>query len=110
VRATGIEHITLPWREDAILLIGGSPATAAGAAWQLESRIGVGEGRALVGASVDLELVVTPATFRVVRVADRRWSFLDADTGEAVAVELDEDGIPVVPAAISWPLELEHDH
>jgi len=109
VRPSGIEHVTLPWHDDAILLVAGSAETAAAAARQLESRVGVGEGRTLVGTSVGVELLVTPTTFRVARVSGQRWRFLAADTGAGIVVDLDDDGIPVLSDAAGWPLEIGHD-
>ena len=110
VRRAGVEHVTLPWRADSILLVGPSPATAAVAARQLASRVGVGEGRSVPGITVEIDLGIEPATFRVARTGDRRWRFVVADTGVEAVAELDDDGIPIVPEAASWPLERAHDH
>ena len=110
VRPTGVEHVTMPWRDGALLLVAGSPATAGLAARQLTTRIGVAEGRTVVGVSVGIDLRVVPATFRVARVAERSWRFVAADTGVVVAVDLDEHGIAILPAAETWPLEPEHEH
>ena len=44
------------------------------------------------------------------RIADRRWRFLDAASGDGLAVVLDDDGIPVLDDGDCWPLELDHDH
>lgn len=110
VRRSGVEHVTLRWREDAILLVGPSPTTAAVAARQLDRRVGVGEGRSLPGVMVGIDLAVVPATFRVARTGERRWRFVAADTGVEAVAELDGDGLPVLPEAVSWPLELADDH
>ncbi|MEO5965760.1 MAG: hypothetical protein ABIR11_09870 [Candidatus Limnocylindrales bacterium] len=109
VRPAGIEHIERPWAEDHLLLVVGTPATAAAAARRLTTRGGVGEGHTFVGVSVDVELAVTPATFRVVRPAEERWRFVQADRGFETAVTLDADGIPRLLDAASWPLE-RHEH
>jgi hypothetical protein len=110
VRRSGVEHVTVPWRPDAILLVGPSPATAGVAARQLASSVGVGEGRSIVGLLVGIDLAMVPTTFRVARVGERRWRFVAADTGAEAVAELDDDGIPILPHAESWPLELAHDH
>lgn len=107
VRPTGMDHLSLPWSDDRLLLVVGTPATAAAAARRLEDRVGVGEGHTVAGVSVDVELTVRPATFRVVRPAPRRWRFLPADGGVETAVTLDEDWMPVLETAQRWPLELE---
>jgi hypothetical protein len=109
-RPTGLEHVTLPWPERGLLIIVGTPATAATAARLLEPHVGVGEGHTVMGVSVGIDLDVTPTTFRVARVADRRWVFVIAASGSALAVDLDEDGIPLLADGDSWPLELEHAH
>lgn len=110
VRRSGVEHVTVSWHADALLLVGPSPATAGVAARRLAmaGRFGVGEGRTMAGVSVGIGLEVVPTTFRVARVSGRRWWFVAADTGVTVGVDLDDDGIPRLPAAESWPLELDH--
>ena len=103
----GVTHVALPWGANRVLLVLGTPSTAAVAARTLEDRVGVGEGHTVTGVSVDIELDVRPATFRVVRTAERRWRFLPAHGGVETRVSLDESGIPVLEAAAEWPLELE---
>ena len=56
------------------------------------------------------ELTIAPTTFRVARTAERRWRFLAADTGVGITVDLDDDGIPLLARAESWPLERDDDH
>jgi hypothetical protein len=107
-RPGGMEHVALPWSAGHVLIVVGTPATAAAAACVLEPRIGVGEGHTVPGASIGSGLAVTPATFRVARVADRRWHMLDAGSGARLTVDLDADGVAILAGAVSWPLEL-HD-
>ncbi len=109
-RPTGIDHVALPWPGRGLLFVAGTLATAAAAARLLATQVGVGEGHTIAGVSVGVELAVTPTTFRVARVADRRWRFLDAASGAGLAVTLDDDGIPVLADGESWPLERDHDH
>jgi hypothetical protein len=109
-RPAGLEHVALPWPERGLLLVVGSPASAAAAARLLEPHVGVGEGRTFTGVSIGVELVVVPTTFRVARLAERRWVFVVAATGDALAVDLDDDGIPSLAGGDSWPLELDHGH
>jgi hypothetical protein len=103
----GMRHVALPWSPERVLLVVGTPSTAAVAASSLADRVGVGEGHTVSGISVDVELDVRPATFRVVRAAERRWRFVPAGGGVETTVTLDEDGIPVLDAAAEWPLELD---
>ena len=109
-RPSGLEHVALPWPERGLVLVVVAPSTAAAAARLLEPGVGVGEGHTLTGVSIGLELAVTPTTFRVARLTERRWVFVVAATGDALAVDLDEDGIPVLAEADTWPLELDHGH
>jgi hypothetical protein len=108
VRDSGIEHLALPWSDSALLLVAGSPLTAAAAAGILGQRVGVGEGHTIVGLSVGLDLAIVPVTLRVARVRERRWRFLPAAGGAEVAVTLDDDGIAQLEAGDSWPLEVDH--
>ncbi len=105
VRALGVEHLALPWGDGHVLHVAGTPATAAAAARSLRQRLGVGEGRSFPGVLVAPDLSVRPVTFRVARVGPRGWRFIVADTGDETAVTLDLDGIPVLDAAETWPLE-----
>jgi hypothetical protein len=109
-RGTGLEHLALPWSEQGVLLVVGTPATAAAAAQLLERHVGVGEGRTVAGVRIGVDLAVTPTTFRVARLAARRWVFVVAATGDALAVDLDDDGIPLLADRDTWPLELDHGH
>ena len=107
VRPTGVTHLAFPWSEGHILLVAGAPATAAAAARGLASRLGVGEGRTVSGVLVAPTLDARSVTFRVARVGPRGWWFVVADTGEEIGVTLDLDGIPALPTAEAWPLELD---
>jgi hypothetical protein len=109
VRPGGIEHIALPWTDDDLLLVVGTPATAAAAARTLGDRIGIGQGQTVRGVNVDVHLAVRPATFRVARVGPRGWWFVTADTGQLTGVTLDLDGIPLLADAADWPLEVDPD-
>ena len=107
VRASGIEHINLPWSGEHVLLAGASLMTGAAAAACLDTRIGAGEGASVPAVEVGGALTVRPATWRVARVGERRWRLLAADGGPSLAVTLDDDGIPAdLEDAAGWPLEL----
>jgi hypothetical protein len=108
VRPSGISHVTLPWSARHLLFAGGSPVTGAVAAAWLEREVPVGQGRAIPAVEIAADLEIRQATWRVARVAERRWHLLAADGGPSVAVALDEDGIPTgLEAAAGWPLELD---
>jgi hypothetical protein len=107
VRPTGIDHLALAWSPEHLLLLAGTPTTAAAAARTLGERVGIGQGHTIAGVSVDVTLTVRPATFRVARVGPRGWWFVTADTGDRTGVTLDLDGIPLLGEAVDWPLELD---
>jgi hypothetical protein len=106
VRQTGVTHLSLPWSDDHVLIVSGTPVSAAAAARSLAGRLGVGEGRTVQGVLVAPSLTVRPATFRVARIGPRGWRFIVADTGEELGVTLDLDGIPTLADGENWPLEL----
>jgi hypothetical protein len=106
VRPGGMDHLALGWTPDDLLLVVGTPTTAAAAARTLVDRVGIGQGQTIRGVSVDLALVVRPATFRVARVGPRGWWFVTADSGQQTGVTLDLDGIPLLAEPLDWPLEL----
>jgi len=108
VRPSGIDHVSLPWSGDHVLLAGTSPMTGAVAAALLADRVGTGEGASVPAVYIGGRLEVRPATWRAARVGERRWWLLAADGGTSLAVTLDDDGIPAsLEAAEGWPLELD---
>ncbi len=107
VRATGVEHLTLPWSADHILVAAGSPVTAAAAASLLAGRIGVGEGHSVPAVMIETGLTVRRATWRVLRFSERRWRLLAADGSADIAIEVDDTGVPMFEHEAVWPLELE---
>ncbi len=110
VRATGIEHVALPWAPGHVLLAGASPVTAAVAAVRFAAWIGVGEGVSIQAVEVGDGLGIRPATWRVARTGGRRWHMVAAGGGPSVLLELDGDGVPTgLDDAHEWPLELAPD-
>jgi hypothetical protein len=107
VRPEGIDHLALPWADADLLLVVGTPTTAAAAARRLGDRVGIGQGQTMRGVSVDGGLAVRPVTYRVARVGPRGWWFVAADSGQQTGVTLDLDGIPQLAEAVDWPLELD---
>ena len=105
VRASGIDHLALPWSDAHMLLAGASPVTAAIAVAGPAARAGVGEGASIPAVEVGIDLRIRPATWRVAHVAERRWRLLAADGGPSLLLETDEDGLPTSGGAVAWPLE-----
>jgi hypothetical protein len=107
VRQTGIEHVSIPWSADHVLVVTASPVTAAVAARWLAGRTGVGEGASVKAVEVGPDLHPRPATWRVARFGEDRWHLGPAGSGDGVTVDLDEAGIPMGYAGErAWPLEL----
>jgi hypothetical protein len=110
VRPTGVEHVTLAWSPDHLLMAGGSPVTGAVSAAVLAGRLAPGEGASFPAVEVADDLTIRRATWRVARVGERRWLLLAADGGPSVRVTLDPDGTPTeLEDADAWPLE-SHAH
>jgi hypothetical protein len=107
VTPQGVRHLALPWTPRSILLVAGSPVTAAVATRHLAGAVGVGEGRSVPAVEITLALDVTPATWRVARTGAARWWLVPAAGGRALQVEVDGRGIPVgLAAGEEWPLEV----
>ncbi len=104
VRASGVDHVDLPWSPGHILLAGASPVTAAIAAAWLADRVGVGEGTNVPAVEVGVDLRPRSATWHVARTEAGRWRLLAADGGPSLLLETDEDGLPTARAAAAWPL------
>ncbi len=104
----GIEHVELAWSPDHVLVVAGSPITAAVAASWLQGRVGAGEGDTIPAVEVRPDLQVRAATWRVARVGERRWRLVAADAGPDITVDLDDSGVPAVFSGDrTWPLELD---
>lgn len=103
----GMHHHALRWSSAHVLVVVGAPVAAAVAVRLLAERVGVGEGVSVPAIEVAPGLVVREATWRVARVATHRWQLLPADGGSVEAVEIDLDGILLLPDGETWPLELD---
>ncbi|MFN8628985.1 MAG: hypothetical protein U0838_01285 [Chloroflexota bacterium] len=107
VRSSGIDHISLPWSPEHLLVAGASPLTAAIAVAGAAARVGVGEGSKFPAVAVGIDLRPQPSTWHVAHTADRRWRILAADGGASLVLETDADGLPTADDAALWPLEIE---
>jgi len=107
VRASGLEHVTLPWSPRHILMLGASPVTAVVAAAQLAGRLGMGEGMSVPAVDIGETLAPRSATWRAARLAAASWRLLAADGAYSLAIALDDDGAPAgLASAQTWPMEL----
>ncbi len=105
VSADGVRHITLGWRVGHVLLVAGSPVTAAvGLRGQFRA-IAVGGTAAAAGVWVDDALEPHVGRWAVTRVDTGVWR-LEADDGSpAFDIRVDAEGLPVLDGASAWPLE-----
>ena len=108
VRASGVEHVAVPWSPGHALMAGGSPVTGAVAAAGLAARVEPGCGSSGAAVEGGEDLAIRRATWRAARVGDRRWRLLAADGGASLTVELDDDGIATgLDDEVDWPLEAD---
>ncbi len=99
-----VSHVVgMPFAPDDLLLIAGSPLSAAAIAWRLSGSMteGASATRAGVVLRASGELDAVPA-IRVERLAGGRWRL---DDGRPFGI--DADGIPVLADGESRPLELD---
>lgn len=101
----GVRHIAVGWSPDHALLVTGSPASAAILVARLARDVGDGERRDVPLLAVDDRLLPETIVVTVSRMGARGW-VIDRDGKDAWRFELDDDGVPVLGTAGSWPLEL----
>lgn len=102
----GMRHHAFAWSAGHLLVVAGSPITAAAAAVTLTTQVGEGEGTSVAVVEVGPGLAVRAATWRIARTGARRWRLLPADGGEIVTVVLDAAGAPTgLEDGATWPLE-----
>src|SRR4051812_25425312 len=99
--ATGVEHVRgLEWPRDGIAFVEGSLVCQLAGIQSLRESLGpaASHSQPVVWIPANLWLEVKP--MRVDRVEERRWRFGDRPT-----LEVDDDGLPVLPDAAIWPLD-----
>lgn len=102
VTVDGVRHITgLRWSSDSALIVDGSPIALTAAAQALRERNLVGASMRLAVAQVTIGLDVAVDEVEVERLAVDLWRV------EGREIRVDPDGMPVLPVARTWPLELE---
>ncbi len=107
VASDGVRHLRFDWSLEHELFIVGSVAAASVALHRLGGVIGLGEGRRVPVLQIDDTLQPVAAAWRVSRTSAGGWHLQNAETGEERSTVLDDDGIPLVPGTVSWPLELD---
>lgn len=108
VRPSGIEHVSLAWSPDHVLVAVASPASAVVAVARLKARVGVGESALCPVVEVDLDVAVRQATWRAARLSVDRWQLGPAAGDAGLAVTVDADGVIAgLHEASGWPMETE---
>jgi len=106
VHPHGVRPVAITWSLDYSLEVAGSLIPTAIALARLARSVHVGEGETIPVVAVDPSLGLRPGTRLVRRIAERRWVVADLADRHEIDVELDEDGVPRLEAARTWPLEI----
>jgi hypothetical protein len=100
VAEDGISHVRgLPWPEPSILIVDGSPTSAAAALGRFRSA-GVHAATDVTVVRVDLDLELTSGRETVRQSPDGT-----SQIGNDAAIVLDDDGLPRLDDGEGWPLE-----
>jgi hypothetical protein len=107
VTEDGIRHLRFDWSAEHELFVVGSPAAAAVALRRFADLLAVGESQPVAVVRIDDALEPRPATWQVTRTSATDWHLRDLGSTEERTTRLDEDGIPTLPDAVTWPLETD---
>lgn len=88
-----------PWDEAAMPFVEGSIVCLAAAAHLQVERIGPFHSDRMRGAWITAALWFDVGAVRVERIDERNWRFDGAE------IEIDADGLPILPGGRTWPLE-----
>lgn len=105
VRGDGVDHLTFGWSAEHELLVFGSPASATITLRRLADLMVVGATRTIDVLRIDDTLEPRPARWTAERIARHAWHLRDVDGHEERRLTVDDEGRPLLPDAISWPLE-----
>jgi hypothetical protein len=98
-----LRHVAgLAWTPGSIVLVHGSVLAAAAATRILAGVVRPGASHDVTGVSISVELDVEPIRVTVRRTAETDWQL-----GSAPVLHVDDDGLPVLADARTWPLEAE---
>jgi hypothetical protein len=107
VTSGGIRHLRFGWSLDHELDVVGSTAAAAVALQRLAGLVAVGEGRRIPVLRIDDSLEPGPAARRVSRTSSGGWHVIDLESDKDRSLILDDDGVPLLPGSVTWPLETD---
>ncbi len=106
VTTSGVRHLRFDWSFEHELFVVGSPAGAAVALRRFADILAVGEARPVPVVWIDDALEPRPGAWQVTRTGSDAWELRDLDGTETRPIRVDEDGIPILPRAERWPLEM----
>lgn len=106
VTTSGVRHLRFDWSFEHELFVVASPTSAAAALRRFADILAVGETRPVPVVWIDDALEPRPDVWQVTRISPEAWDLRDLDGTETGAVRIDEDGIPILPGAERWPLEM----
>jgi hypothetical protein len=101
-----VRHLALPWSPEHELFVLGSPAAATITFRRLASMVVVGASRLVDVLAIDDELQPARGRWSIERVAQHAWDLRDIDGPEERCVTVRDDGRPVLPDEVTWPLEV----
>jgi hypothetical protein len=111
VTTSGVRHHRFDWSFEHELFVLGSAAAAAVALRRFADILAVGESRPVPVVWIDNRLEPRPGAWQVTRTGPNDWELGDIAVGEAGsqarAVSVDADGVPILPGAERWPLEMD---
>ena len=105
VTPSGIRHVRFDWSPEHELLVADSPASASVALRQFGDMLAIGESRPVAGVWVDDTLEPRPGAWQVTRSGAGEWDLRGDDGSDEGTTSLDENGMPILPGALTWPLE-----
>jgi hypothetical protein len=103
----GIRHLRFDWSLEHELDVVGSTVVAAAARHRLTGIVAVGEGRRIPALRIGDRLDPGPSTRRVTRTSLGGWHVVGLETDEEQTLILDDDGVPLLPGTVFWPLETD---
>ena len=107
VTAGGIRHLRFDWSLDHALQVVGSSVAAAVALHRLAGIVALGEGRRIPILLIDDGLDPVAANQRVTRTSAGGWHIVEVERDEERTMVLDDDGVPLLPGSVTWPLETD---
>jgi len=102
VAGTGVEHVrALPWSDDSVILVSGSPISESAAILPLQTRMRPFSATTPTGIVIPRTLALELQPVSAERISKTAWRFDHSD-----AMSVDNRGLPILVESEDWPLEL----